>query len=126
MKPDITTRTDIELLINTFYEKVKTNDIIGHIFSDVAKVDWIGHMPIMYSFWASVLLDDRSYTGNPMPIHIALSKVTPMTNVEFNEWMRLFKTTTDELFEGTKADEAKFRAENIARLMLHKIEVADQ
>lgn len=122
MKPDISQRKDIELLINTFYEKVKTNEIIGHIFSDVAKVDWVSHMPVMYSFWASVLLDERSYDGNPMPVHIDLSKRTPMTEAAFDEWMRLFKSTTDELFEGEKADEAKFRAENIARLMMHKIE----
>ena len=121
MKPDISQRKDIELLIDTFYEKVKTNSIIGLIFSDVAKVDWVSHMPVMYSFWASVLLDERSYDGNPMPVHIDLSKRTPMTEAEFDEWMRLFKSTTDELFEGEKADEAKFRAENIARLMMHKI-----
>ncbi|HLO54623.1 MAG TPA: group III truncated hemoglobin [Saprospiraceae bacterium] len=121
MKPDISQRKDIELLINTFYEKVKTNEIIGHIFSDVAKVDWVSHMPVMYSFWASVLLDERSYDGNPMPVHIDLSKRTPMTEAAFDAWMRLFKSTTDELFEGEKADEAKFRAENIARLMMHKI-----
>lgn len=121
MKPDITNRKDIELLINTFYEKVKTNEIIGYIFSEVAKVDWVSHMPVMYSFWASVLLDERSYDGNPMPVHINLSKRTPMTEAAFNEWLMLFRTTTDELFEGEKADEAKFRAENIARLMMHKI-----
>jgi hemoglobin len=121
MKPDITNRKDIELLINTFYEKVKTNEIIGYIFSEVAKVDWVSHMPVMYSFWASVLLDERSYDGNPMPVHIDLSKRTPMTEAAFNEWLMLFRTTTDELFEGEKADEAKFRAENIARLMMHKI-----
>lgn len=121
MKHDINNRADIELLINTFYTKVKTNETIGHIFNEVAKVDWVSHMPVMYSFWASVLLDERSYTGNPMPVHIALSKMTPMTEAAFNEWMSLFKTTTDELFEGEKADEAKFRAENIARLMMHKI-----
>lgn len=121
MKPDISQRKDIELLINTFYEKVKTNKVIGHIFSDVAKVDWVSHMPVMYSFWASVLLDERSYTGNPMPVHIDLSRRTPMTEAAFDEWMRLFITTTDQLFEGEKADEAKFRAENIARLMMHKI-----
>lgn len=121
MKPDINQRKDIELLIDTFYEKVKTNSIIGHIFSDVAKVDWVSHMPVMYSFWASVLLDERSYDGNPMPVHIDLSKRTPMTEAAFNEWLMLFRTTTDELFEGEKADEAKFRAENISRLMMHKI-----
>jgi len=45
-----------------------------------------------------------------------------MTALQFNEWLRLFRSTVDELFIGEKAEEAKVRAENIARLMLHKIE----
>jgi hemoglobin len=122
MKPDISNRNDIELLINTFYQKVQNNDILGYIFSDIAKVNWEAHLPTMYAFWASVLLDERSYTGNPMTKHIALSKITNLTSLEFTEWLKIFKATVDGLFEGTKADEAKFRAENIANLMQYKIE----
>lgn len=122
MKNDIATRNDIELLVNTFYDKVKTNKIIGHIFNDVAKVDWGHHLPKMYSFWASLLLGEHSFSGNPMQKHIALSKLTTMSEVEFSEWLSLFIQTTDELFEGEKAEEAKTRAANIARLMLHKIQ----
>lgn len=122
MKNDIATRNDIELLVNTFYDKVKTNKIIGHIFNDVAKVDWDTHLPKMYSFWASLLLGEHSFSGNPMQQHIALSKLTTMCEVEFSEWLSLFIQTTDELFEGKKAEEVKIRAANIARLMLHKIQ----
>lgn len=122
MKNDITNKPDIELLVNTFYDKVKTNKIIGHIFNDVAKVDWEHHLPKMYSFWASLLLGEHSFSGNPMQKHIALSKLTTMSEVEFSEWLSLFIQTTDELFEGEKAEEAKIRAANITRLMLHKIQ----
>ena len=104
MKNDITNKPDIELLVNTFYDKVKTNKIIGHIFNDVAKVDWEHHLPKMYSFWASLLLGEYSFSGNPMQKHIALSKLTTMSEVEFSEWLSLFIQTTDELFEGEKAE----------------------
>lgn len=110
------------MLVNTFYDKVKANPIIGHIFNDIAKVDWEHHLPKMYSFWASLLLGEHSFSGNPMQKHIELSKLTKMTNVEFSEWLLLFTQTTDELFKGEKAEEAKTRAANIARLMLHKIQ----
>ena len=40
MKKDIETRDDIELLVNSFYEKVKADPVIGHIFTDVFKVNW--------------------------------------------------------------------------------------
>ncbi len=122
MKNDISNRDDIELLVNTFYDSVKANVVIGPIFSDVAKVDWKHHLPKMYSFWASLLLGEHSFSGNPMQKHIELSKLTKMSNVEFSEWLILFIKTVDELFEGEKAEEAKTRAANIARLMLHKIE----
>ncbi len=122
MKNDITNRTDIELLVNTFYDKVKINKIIGHIFYDIAKVDWESHLPKMYSFWASLLLAEHSFSGNPMQKHIELSKLTSMSEIQFSEWLSLFIQTTDELFEGDKAEEAKTRAANIARLMLHKIQ----
>ncbi len=122
MKNDISTHEDIVLLVNTFYEKVKKNETLNYIFSDVAKLNWEAHLPVMYSFWASMLLDEQTYKGNPMTKHIELSRMTPLTEKEFSEWLLLFTETVDELFEGNKADEAKTRAANIARLMLHKIQ----
>ncbi len=121
MKKDLYNREDVELLVDTFYDKVKANATIGYIFNDIAKVDWENHLPLMYSFWASILLGEHSFSGNPMDNHIQLSKIAPMTDIEFSEWLNIFAQTTDELFEGEKAEEAKTRASNIARLMLHKI-----
>jgi len=121
MKKDLSNREDVELLVDTFYDKVKANATIGFIFNDIAKVDWKNHLPRMYSFWASILLGEHSFSGNPMDKHIQLSKIAPMTDKEFSEWLKIFIQTTDELFEGEKAEEAKTRASNIARLMLHKI-----
>ncbi|MCB0555901.1 MAG: group III truncated hemoglobin [Phaeodactylibacter sp.] len=121
-KQDITTRNDIETLVNTFYDKVKRNPVLGYIFTDVAKVDWVHHLPRMYSFWSSILLGEQSYQGNPMIKHIELSRLTALTDTEFSEWLQLFHETLDELFEGENVAEAKVRADNIARLMLFKIQ----
>ena len=121
-KQDITTRNDVETLVNTFYEKVKRNPVLGYIFTDVAKVDWVHHLPRMYSFWSSILLGEQSYQGNPMIKHIELSRLTALTDTEFSEWLQLFHETLDELFEGENVAEAKVRADNIARLMLFKIQ----
>ncbi|MEO5645236.1 MAG: group III truncated hemoglobin [Bacteroidia bacterium] len=126
MKKDIENREDIELLVNSFYDKIRTNEILGHIFNDVAQINWEEHLPKMYSFWASLLLGEHSFSGNPMMKHIELSKLTAMTEVEFSEWLSIFYQTLDDLFVGSRADEAKTRAANIARLMLHKIEEVDK
>ena len=122
MKPDIETHEQVKLLVDTFYNKVDTNPVIGYIFTDVAKVNWEHHLPKMYSFWAAMILGDMRYTGNPLQTHINLSKMTPLTAKEFDEWLLLFNATVDELFEGPKATDAKLRALNIAQLMLYKVQ----
>ena len=123
-KADIATREDIELLVNTFYDGIRVHSLLGPIFNDMANVNWETHLPKMYSFWSSLLLGEHSFSGNPMATHIALSKNIPLTALEFSEWIELFNATVDGLFEGEKANEAKIRAANIARLMLFKIEAA--
>lgn len=122
MKKDIEDKNDIVLLVNSFYNAVQENEILGFIFNDVAKINWDEHLPRMYAFWTSMLLNEHLFSGNPMEKHITLSRITSMTEIQFNEWLLLFTTTVDKLFKGEIANEAKFRAGNIARLMLLKIQ----
>ena len=72
------------------------------------------------------MLNEQSFSGNPMRVHIDISKLTTMGEGEFSEWLMLFHETIDELFLGDKADEAKTRASNIARLMQTKIRMNGQ
>jgi hemoglobin len=122
MKQDILNRDDVKLLIDNFYGKVQESEVLGYIFNDIAKVNWEQHLPVMYSFWASMLLGEQSYTGNVMLKHLALSKITPLTEKEISAWISLFHGTVDELFEGEVATNAKTGAENVARVMLFKIQ----
>ena len=122
MKKDIEDKNDIVLLVNSFYNAVQENEILGFIFNDVAKINWDEHLPRMYAFWTSMLLNEHHFSGNPMEKHITLSRITSMTEIQFNEWLLLFTTTVDKLFKGEIANEANFRAGNIARLMLLKIQ----
>lgn len=125
-RKDIENRGDIELMVNSFYNSVQSNNKLGYIFKDIAMVKWDVHLPKMYAFWSHILLGDSEYKGNPMIKHIALSKQAPMTDEEFSEWLALFIYTVDQLFQGPVAEEAKLRAANIARLMLHKIKLNEQ
>lgn len=114
MQPDIATREDIQLLINTFYEKVKADPVIGYIFNDIARVDWPKHLPVMYDFWEFLLLNGKNYGGNPIQKHFDLHDKHPLTAEHFDRWLALFLGTADELFSGPVADEAKNRAAAIA------------
>lgn len=119
---DIENKKDIELLVDTFYDKVLANQTIGPIFSDVAQVDWGLHLPKMYAFWGSLLLNQNNFSGNPLRVHVGLSKLTAMTEVEFSEWLSLFHETVNELFRGKKAEEAKAKASHIAQFMSTKMQ----
>ncbi|MGB8190575.1 MAG: group III truncated hemoglobin [Chitinophagaceae bacterium] len=121
MKRDIDTKDDIRILIDAFYTKVRANGVIGYIFNDIAKVDWDHHTPIICDFWESVLFHTGPYARNPIAIHKDLHQRHPLTSEHFAEWMRLFKETTDELFEGKNATIIKQRAESIAAVMKLKI-----
>lgn len=120
MKTDIRNRKDIEKLVNAFYEKVKTDEVIGYLFTDVAKVNWDLHLPKMYNFWENILFYSANYSGGPMLVHKELHQKSTMTQEHFQHWNMLFNETVDKLFEGTKADEIKNRAMNISAVMMYK------
>ena len=121
MKNDIKDRTDIEHLVNTFYDKVKQDELIGFIFNDIAKVNWDKHLPVMYDFWESVIFLTNKYAGNPMAQHMQLNKRVKLTQEHFQRWLQLFISTVDELFDGKKADLTKEKAGSIAAIMEAKI-----
>lgn len=121
MKKDIENKNDIELLVRSFYEKVKADDTIGFIFNDITKVNWEKHLPVMFNFWENVLFYTGAYEGNPMNIHQHINRVVPLTKRHFKRWEELFTKTVDELFEGTNALLAKQRALSISTLMQMKI-----
>lgn len=126
MKKDIENLEDIKLLVDTFYQKATKNNVIGPIFTDIAKVNWEHHLPIMYSFWASVLLGLPGYVGNPMDAHFRLNQKITLTDKDFNTWKDLFIETIVDFFEGKIADEAKKKAISIADLMFYKIQNHNQ
>lgn len=119
---DIVSREDVKLLVDTFYDRVNQSDLLGFIFNDIAQVNWGFHLPKMYSFWASVLLGEQSFSGNPMQKYIQLSFETEMSKTQFDEWISLFHQTVDELFSGRMAEEAKLRAMRVAHNFQRNIE----
>ena len=121
MKKDIETREDIELLVNNFYEKVKRDDLIGFIFTDVRKVNWDKHLPVMYRFWENVLFFSGGYTGNPLEMHKKLHGHIFLKKEYFQRWIDLFNDTADELFEGPNSVNIKQRAFGISAIMQTKI-----
>jgi len=117
-RKDIAAMEDIQLLVNTFYEKIRIDLLLGGIFNGVIKDRWPEHLEKMYRFWQTVLLGDHTYYGSPFPPHAQL----PVEQKHFDAWLKLWHETIDEHFTGIKADEAKWRGDKMAVMFLFKIE----
>lgn len=115
---DISTMEDIKLLVDTFYGKVREDQLLSPIFNGVIQDRWPQHLEKMYRFWQTVLLQEHTYHGSPFPPHAGL----PVDQLHFNTWLGIWHQTLDALFEGEKANEAKWRGDKMAVMFLSKIE----
>lgn len=121
-KSDITTRADIDLLVRSFYSKVRAHKSLGPIFNDVIE-DWEEHMVKLVDFWQTNLLFEPRYKGNPIQAHIEVDRHFDGTiqQAHFGLWIQLWFETLDELFEGTIQHLAKERARNMSHMMFIRI-----
>lgn len=113
----ISGRAEIELLVNTFYARIREDDLLSPIFNEVIQQRWPEHLEKMYNFWETVLYATPAYKGSPFPKHARL----PVEEEHFLRWQEIFNQTVDSLFIGEKAEEAKWRAGRMAELFLQKI-----
>jgi hemoglobin len=125
-KPDIAGRADIERLVNTFYEKIRSDDLLGFIFNDVAKTDWAVHLPKMYAFWETMLFRSGGFVGNPLAAHERLVPLTAMGRPQFDRWLSVFTATVDQLFTGKNAEHLKNSAADMANVIHARINGVEQ
>ena len=118
MKNDIKDLSDIRLLVDGFYAKVREDDLLAEIFNSKIGDNWPIHLEKMYRFWQTVLLDEHTYLGSPFVPHAKL----PVSAEHFERWLKLFGETVDSLFEGAKATKAKWQGERMAEMFMTKIE----
>jgi hemoglobin len=117
-KKDILNLEDIKILVDTFYDKVREDQLIGPIFDERIQNRWPEHLAKMYTFWQTVLLGEHTYFGSPFPPHANL----PIEQNHFERWLALFAETLNELFTGEVAKEAIWRANKMALMFQYKIE----
>ncbi|MGN0002786.1 MAG: group III truncated hemoglobin [Sphingobacterium composti] len=115
---DIQDIEDIKLLVNTFYSKIREDDMLGIIFNQNIQDRWPIHLEKMYRFWQTILLDEYTYDGRPFPPHAHL----PISKIHFDQWLSLFEQTVQSLFQGEKANEAIWRAQKMAVMFESKLD----
>ena len=117
MKNDINGHDDVRLMVDEFYAKVQQDELLSPVFDRAIGNRWGAHLQKMYDFWETVLFCARLYSGSPFMKHAPL----PLSAEHFERWLHHFNDTIDQLFEGEKADEAKWRAGKMAELFSAKM-----
>lgn len=119
---DIKTKEDVFLLVETFYLKVRRNEILAPFFNETIS-DWDAHLGHLTTFWESSLFLKTRYTGDPLMVHIAVDQTFnhSISELHFGIWLNLWFETINELFEGDYAENAKRRARKMATFIHLKI-----
>lgn len=118
MKDDIVNLTDVQLLVDQFYAKIRADNLLGPIFNARLEGRWSQHLQKMYNFWQTILLPEHTYNGYPFRPHANLR----VGMQHFDRWLCLFYETLDTNFEGENVDVAKRQASKMAQLFQMRLE----
>jgi hemoglobin len=114
MRVKTITEDSIRQQVNSFYDKVRKDALLGPIFQDAIgkEENWPPHLEKMYDFWSSIMLSSGRYHGNPFKKHLDLP---PFDLALFDRWLALFAETAHELHISDIAERYIEKSELIAQ-----------
>ncbi|MFT7465072.1 MAG: hemoglobin [Pseudohongiellaceae bacterium] len=124
-RPDLDQPEQVAALVDSFYARVREDDLLGPVFVGQAQVNWDEHLPKITAFWCQLELGLPGFHGLPTQKHNALSKVQPFRAEQFGRWVELFHDTVDRGWVGPRAESIKARAGQIAKLQSRVVEDAE-
>jgi len=103
----------ISVLVDTFYDRIRSHEILGPIFENAIGENWDPHLAQMKAFWASVTMNAGLYTGKPVEKHRKHSGT--IESWHFGIWLGLFRQTLEDTAPSPACiDYFMVRAERIA------------
>jgi hemoglobin len=114
-KHDIASPADIGVLVDAYYNKLRSHPYLSSLFDTLTPRDWHQHLFLMESFWNSVLLKSATFTGHPLILHALL----PDKQTQAPAWVHLFHEAVEEHFTGPTAAAAKAFAEKMVRIFAY-------
>jgi hemoglobin len=105
------TEESIRLMVDTFYDRVRKDEVLGPVFDHALHGKWDEHLPRMVDFWSTVLLGTGRFQGNVYGKHMVL---TGISAEHFVRWLSVFKDTVKQLYNDEKAAEIVLVADRIA------------
>ena len=109
-------------LVDTFYTKIRADDLLGPIFNDVID-DWPSHLERLTDFWETNLFFVNKFKGNPVRKHQEVDAKNKQTinSLHFGVWLNYWIETLETHFTGERAAPAKNRARSMGTHLFLKI-----
>ena len=123
MQAEKITPENIRTLVMSFYAKIINDDIVGPFFiaklgEDINSELWQTHLEVIVGFWSSLALGKPKYHGNLFLPHTQLGQLKRET---FEQWLKLFAETLDEVYVEAIAEKFKERSMIIARNFMNNL-----
>ena len=126
MQAEKITPENIRTLVMSFYAKIINDDIVGPFFiaklgEDINSELWQTHLETIVGFWSSLALGKPKYNGNLFLPHTQLGQLKRET---FEQWLKLFAETLDEVYIEAIAVKFKERSTIIAGNFMRNLMIA--
>lgn len=120
------TQENIRTLVMSFYAKIIKDDIVGPFFiaklgDDMSDEHWVTHLETIIGFWSSLAFGKPKYNGNLFLPHTQLGQLKRET---FEQWLKLFAETLDEVYIEAIAVKFKERSTIIAGNFMRNLMIA--
>ncbi len=120
------TQENIRTLVMSFYAKIIEDDIVGPFFiaklgEDMNDEHWVTHLETIVGFWSSLAFGKPKYNGNLFLPHTQLGQLKRET---FEQWLKLFAQTLDEVYVEAIAEKFKERSMIIARNFMNNLMIS--
>jgi len=119
MKKDIQNRKDVYLLVCSFYQNIRVDNLLGPIFNKmIQKEEWPIHLNKLTDFWETNLFGIPKFKGNPTQKHLQTDATFnhAIDKAHFDRWLSIWGKTINSLFQGDLATRAQMSAHSIAQI----------
>lgn len=108
---------EIRALVETFYARVREDDLLGPVFEGRIGHRWDAHLETMCDFWSSVLYATGRFRGDPIGSH---TRIPGLAGPHFDRWMELFTRTARDVLPTEHAEDVIARSVRIRAVLEHR------
>jgi len=119
------TKNNLNTMVVKFYAAVLKDQIVGPFFieklgDNLGTFLWKEHIKLLTNFWASHMIGDATYKGNPFAPH---SRLNGLSRETFEQWLKIFFEVIENLYEPEIAEMFKMKSTFIAGNFMRNLQL---